>query len=278
MTIRLIASDLDGTLLGPDGRIAPADAAAVLDAARAGVVIVVATGRPVRWLDCLAPITDAAPYVIASNGAVVWDVTHRRVVRNAPLRRPLIADLARDLAAAIPGLTFALEEGDVFGCEPAWRGHPPDTSRTSATEEADTVRAPLAELMGRTGDVVKFLAAHPDHDPDELVAAAQAIIGERAVVTHSVTTGRRALLEISAAGVSKATELARLCADLGIAPAEVAAFGDMPNDVAMLEFAGRGFAMGNAHPLLRERFEVVGTHGAGGVGMQVRRLLRDAQA
>ncbi len=65
------------------------------------------------------------------------------------------------------------------------------------------------------------------------------------MITWSSTSS---LLEISAAGVTKATTLAVLCEDLGIAPDEVIAFGDMPNDLAMLAWAGTSYAMADAHP------------------------------
>ncbi|MDO5533953.1 MAG: HAD family hydrolase [Propionibacteriaceae bacterium] len=271
--VRLIATDLDGTLLAPSGQISPADADAVLAASEAGVVIVVATGRPLRWLDVLAPIADADPLVVASNGAVVYDLHHDTVVTSHALDRALIGHLADELRAAVPGLLFALEEGRQFATEDAWAHHLPDASRSSDQEEAVTRRGPWTRVLDECGDVVKFLALHPDSDPDELVAAASAVLDGRAEVTHSVTAGRRALLEISARGISKAATIAELATEHGIRAAEVAAFGDMPNDLAMLEYAGHPFVMANGHPALLERFPVIGSNAEGGVGTQIRRLL-----
>ena len=271
--VRLIATDLDGTLLDPSGRISDADADAVLEAAASGVVIVVATGRPLRWLGCLDPIADADPLVVASNGAAVYDLHADRVVTSHPLAPELIADLAQDLRAAVPGLLFALEEGRTFRSEPGWTGHVPDSSRSPEDEAAVTVQCVWAEVLAGSREVVKFLAAHEDADPDELVARASAVLAGRAEVTHSVAGGRKALLEVSAPGVSKAVTIARLAHERGITPAEVAAFGDMPNDLAMLEYAGMPFVMANGHPALRERFPVIGSNAESGVGAQVRRLL-----
>lgn len=273
MSVRLIASDLDGTLLDPSGRIADADADALREASAAGITIVIATGRPLRWLTPLEAIADVRPLVIVSNGAAVWDLRRRCIEHAAPLDCALVARLADELRAAVPELVFALEEGTRFASEEHWTGHPPDASRTRAQEEAITDRGPLARLLASERAVLKFLASHPDADPDALVERARAIIGDRAVVTHSVITGRRALLEISAAGVSKAVTLARLCSDRGIEPSQVAAFGDMPNDTEMLDYAGRPFVMANAHPSLRARFPVIGGNHEGGVGVQVRALL-----
>lgn len=271
--VRLIATDLDGTLLDPAGRIADADAHAIHAAAAAGVVVVVATGRPLRWLGCLAPIAAADPLVVASNGAAVYDLHADRVVTSHPLHRDLVADLADELRVRLPGLRFALEEGRVFRSEPDWQAHTPDPTVTLADEETVTVRDTWPDLLQGAGDIVKFLAVHDDADPDELLAAAHAIVGDRAVVTHSVTRGRRALLEVSAPGISKAATIAALAHERRITAAQVAAFGDMPNDLAMLEYAGRPFVMANGHPSLRARFPVIGSNAHAGVGAQIRRLL-----
>ena len=271
--IRLIATDLDGTLLDPSGRIPEAEADALREASAAGIVLVVATGRPLRWLDVLDPIADADPLVVASNGAVVYDLHRDEVVLSHALPRPLIRTLGADLLGALPDLLFALEEGHRFSAEDRWTLHVPHGGRV-ADEAAVTRRGSWPGLLDGAGDVVKFLALHPDADPDELVAAASAVVAGRAEVTHAVTGGRRALLEMSAAGISKAATIAELADARGITPAQVAAFGDMPNDLAMLEYAGHPFVMANGHPLLRERFPVIGSNAEGGVGAQVRRLLR----
>ena len=92
---------------------------------------------------------------------------------------------------------------------------------------------------------VKLLARHEEHDPEEFWKAAEALVGHLVTTTWS-SVG--ALVEISASGVTKATTLALLCDELGVAAHDVVAFGDMPNDLAMLEWAGTSYAMANAHP------------------------------
>ena len=104
-------------------------------------------------------------------------------------------------------------------------------------------RAPIAELL--TEPALKILARHEELGYQEFWDRAAAAIGDRAVITWSSTSS---LLEISAAGVTKATTLAVLCDDLKISPDEVIAFGDMPNDLAMLAWAGTSYAMADAHP------------------------------
>lgn len=270
--IRLIATDLDGTLLDPSGRIADSDARALLDAAAAGVVVVVATGRPLRWLGCLGPIAEADPLVVASNGAAVYDLHTDRVLVQHPLERDLIVELARELGARLPGALFALEEGRVFRSESGWAAHVPDPTVTLAEEEAVTIRGAWPDVLDDAGEVVKFLVGHAHADPDEMLAAAAAVVGDRAEVTHSVADGMRALLEVSAPGISKAATIAALAGERGITAQEVAAFGDMPNDLAMLEYAGLPFVMANGHPALRERFPVIGSNAEGGVGRKLAEL------
>lgn len=259
--VRLVATDLDGTLVGPDGRISEANVAALADAARAGVRIVVATGRPLRWLDVLDAVADAHPLVIVSNGACLYDVATRQIVTCHPLPRPLVASLADDLRAAIPGARLAIERGDLFGCEPGWS--------TDHDHLPGRVVAPWADLLDLVDPVVKMLLLHHQVTSDDLARRAAPIVGERAVVTHSLTHDDFGLLELSGPGVTKASALAELCADLGVRAAEVLALGDMPNDADMLAWAGRGVVMSNAHASLRARFEVVDNADAGGVARAV---------
>jgi hydroxymethylpyrimidine pyrophosphatase-like HAD family hydrolase len=105
----------------------------------------------------------------------------------------------------------------------------------------------VPDLAGlwRAAPIVKLLAWSADRHVDAMLAVACAAVGGAAEVTHSGGTG---LLEVSAPGVTKAGTLADLCAVRGIDPADVLAFGDMPNDLTILGWAGTAYAMGNAHP------------------------------
>jgi hydroxymethylpyrimidine pyrophosphatase-like HAD family hydrolase len=104
------------------------------------------------------------------------------------------------------------------------------------------------------------------------MASADALLAGRATVTHSSTFG---LLEIAAAGVTKATGLAELAASHGIAPGEVAAIGDMPNDVPMLEWAGASYAVANAHPAaLAAADKVLGSNDDDAVAGLIESILR----
>ena len=112
---------------------------------------------------------------------------------------------------------------------------------------ADVPTGRLEEIVDDT--VVKLLARHDDIEPEPFWQRVEQVVGERVVTTWS-SVGT--LVEISAAGVTKATTLAVLAAELGVGPDEVVAFGDMPNDLPLLEWAGTSYAMANAHPSVRE--------------------------
>jgi hydroxymethylpyrimidine pyrophosphatase-like HAD family hydrolase len=198
---------------------------------------------------------------ICSNGAVVYDVA-RHVVRTA---RPIPVDVGREvirlLAEAVPGTTFAAERTTGFAKEDAFM------ERYALPEDVEV--APVGGLVDEA--TVKLLARHEELDPEQFWHEAEKSVGHLVTTTWS-SVG--ALLEISARGVTKATTLALLCQDLGIGPEEVVAFGDMPNDLQMLEWAGTSYAMSNAHPsvLARAQHTAPGND-EDGVAVTLQRLL-----
>ncbi len=266
--MRAIATDLDGTLLTPEGTIHRLDVEALRAAHSEGVDIVVATGRPSRWLDVLDPLADLDPIVIASNGAVV--VRAGEPTEHAWLDTITVAELLGELAHAIPGAHFALERGDLFGCEPG--------SRSRFESAPGTLHAPALELLEVMGPPLKLLIYHDHLGSDRLHAEAEKVIAGRATATHSLTHDEFGLVELSAPGVTKARALARVASEMGIVAADVVAFGDMPNDAEMLSWAGRGFVVSNGHPDLLARFEVVASNRDAGVGRTVNALLRSGRS
>ncbi len=228
--LALVASDLDGTLLDPEGRLSRRTRSA-LDAVRSrGVEVVAVTGRPPRWLETLA--ADLGPgLAICANGALVWDLATGRVVEAEVLAPDQVDEILRRALEVVPRLRAAVET--VHG----WRGVEP----SSATDE----RAAVAQLLADGTGATKLLLRDPDFSCDQLLALVRAAVGDLGEPTHS--GGERGLVEISAPRVSKAATLARLTAERGIPVESVAAFGDMPNDVEMLTWAGRSWAMADGH-------------------------------
>ena len=116
---------------------------------------------------------------------------------------------------------------------------------------------------------MKLLVRHPDMTSDEMAAAAVEVLGDDFDVTFSTNKG---LIEVSAPGVTKATGLAEVAERFEVAQQDVVAFGDMPNDVPMLRWAGHGVAMANAHPdVLAVADEVTAAHSEDGVAQVLER-------
>jgi len=239
----LIASDVDGTLLDTDETVTSRTRDAVAAAIASGATFVLATGRPPRWI---APVVDAlgfAPMAVCANGAVIYDPDKDRIVSATTLSVEMLNELAEIATRAIPGAGLAVERvgrraHDAAtpqfvsspGYEHAWLN--PDNTEVSLT---DLLSAPAVKLLirkagARSTDMAAALAPH---------------IGIEGDITYSTDHG---LVEIVPLGVSKATGVEELMRPLEIAADDVVAFGDMPNDLPMLTWAGHGVAMGNAHP------------------------------
>jgi Cof subfamily protein (haloacid dehalogenase superfamily) len=235
--MRLVACDLDGTVVRPDGSVTARTVRALEACERAGIRVVFVTGRPPRWM---APIADATRHhgvAVCANGAVVYDLAAERVVRTRGIPVDAVREVARIVRAAVPGGAFALETLDGFRREPEYRPR-------RATHDVPVGR--LDALMADDPLVVKVLYRVESGVADDMLAAARAALEGIAEPVHSDAAS--GMLEIAAAGVSKASTLADLAAEDGIGPEDVVAFGDMPNDVPMLLWAGTGYAMAGGHP------------------------------
>ena len=236
---RLVATDLDGTLLDAEGRVSDRTRAVLDELDARDVPVVFTTGRPVRWMVDLWDAVGGHGLAICSNGGIVYDVAARRVRDFSAVPRAVGLEVAELVRAAVPGTTFAVEHTSGWASEQSFPRHPDDADvRHQGTWES---------IYG--DDVVKVLAVHRDLDPEEFWRQVDAAVGTLVTTTWSSTF---ALVEISAAGVTKATTLARVAAEMGVGAEDVVAFGDMPNDLPMLEWAGTSYAMANAHPSVRE--------------------------
>jgi Cof subfamily protein (haloacid dehalogenase superfamily) len=236
MSPRMIATDLDGTVVRSDGTVSERTAEAFARVERAGAMLVLVTGRPPRWMGSVADAIAHRGVAICANGAIVYDLHTEQVIDTHLIPVDALCAAVEVLRDALPGLGFAVEHGNgiIYSHE-----------YELAYWDSTTPERPVAleELLSRPA--AKLLARHPELDADALLAEAAALVGDVVLPTHS--NGRR-LIEMSASGVSKASALAELCTEHGIAAADVAAFGDMPNDLPMLTWAGRSYAVANAHP------------------------------
>jgi Cof subfamily protein (haloacid dehalogenase superfamily) len=232
---RLVATDLDGTVVRSDGTISARTVAALEAVEKAGSTLVFVTGRPPRWMPEVAEQTGHHGLAVCANGALVYDLHTERVIEEHLISPDVLREVMDALLREMPDVAFGVDYGLSFiygtGYDPRWDG---ELTASRLVEAEELTNLPAAKLLVQHGVL----------DPDMLLARARAAAGDLATFTHS---GYGGLLEVSAAGVSKASALARLCEERGIAAEDVLAFGDMPNDLPMLAWAGQAYAVANAH-------------------------------
>jgi Cof subfamily protein (haloacid dehalogenase superfamily) len=257
-----VATDLDGTLLRSDGSLDARTLRALERVEEQGTLVVLCTARPARWLAELAPAAGRHGVAVCANGGVIFSVHDEVVLEHFPIASEVALEVVHHLRADMPEGVWAVEQPRAFAREPAYM------PRWPVPEDSivDVIDALLAVPP------VKLMIRHPHLTVDELAARARELVGHLVEVTYS--SSEDALLEISAAGVSKASGLAALCGARGIVAEEVVAFGDMPNDLPMLAWAGRGIAVANAHPeVLAAADEVTAANDDAGVAQVLERAL-----
>ncbi|OLT12561.1 HAD family hydrolase [Pseudonocardia sp. CNS-139] len=262
---RLVATDVDGTLLAPDDRVSQRAAAVIGRLAAAEVGFVLVTGRPPRWIPPVAEQVGGVGLVVCANGGVLYDAAADRVVWSCSLGPSALDELAGLVDDALPGSRLAVERVPAGAADPlpfvAEEGyrHAWAPGVGAVADRAEVLAAPA----------VKLLVRNPDMTSDEMAAVLGPVVGAAADLTYST---RKGLLELSPPGVTKATGLAGVAERHGVAAADVVAFGDMPNDLEMLVWAGHGVAMGNAHPaLLAVADEVTASNADDGLALVLER-------
>ncbi len=267
MRFRAIASDLDGTLLRSDGTVSPRTRAALDAADEAGLLFVIATGRPPRWMPpVLAQLGDHG-LVVCANGASVYDPVAHELVHRVDLQPEVLGGLVDDLEAAFPEALLGVEQGFEFGVDERVR-----TLALRRALEADVRIAPIRSFLDEP--VTKLIVRFPTDAPPGRSEAVQAVVGDRALVTRSMS---EVFLELSHPDVHKAAAVERLLVEHGAPPESVVAFGDMPNDVELIRWAGLGVAVANAHPeLLAAADEVTASNDDDGVALVIERILAEA--
>jgi Cof subfamily protein (haloacid dehalogenase superfamily) len=263
----LIGSDVDGTLLGGD-EVPSARTRAVVDRVlAAGVPFVLVTGRPPRWVPRVAKDLPNVRWALCANGAVRYDIHNDRVHTAATLPPEALLVLEQACAEALPNAWLGVERVGASAFEDAHTQFLCEDDYRHAWAGPDHTSVPRSALFDRPA--IKLLARDPDMTSDAMVAALAPLVGENIDLTFSTSNG---LVEAAPHGVSKATGLADLAADFRVGADEVIAFGDMPNDVAMLRWAGHGVAMGNAHPaVLAAADEVTASNVDDGVALVLER-------
>lgn len=261
--VRVVATDCDGTLLRTDGTISAYTRDVLARCADHGLPVVLVTARPPRWMDELADL-GVSGLALCGNGAFTYDLDRREVVAHRLMARELVAELLADLRRELPGVTLATESLRGFSREPGFE-------RASGRSDGEWLVGPAEELAGEPAG--KILVRHTEWGTEEISARLAAVVGDRAETSHS---GAVQLGEVTAKGVTKAVALEHWCThqDRPVTADEVWAFGDMPNDLPMLGWAGRAHAVANAHAqVLAVADEVVASNDDDGVARTVDRLL-----
>ncbi|WP_424183771.1 Cof-type HAD-IIB family hydrolase [Actinokineospora sp. G85] len=261
-TPRLVASDIDGTLLDPMDRVTPRTLAALSRLQAAGAVFALVSGRPPRWIPPVAQAADLTGLAVCANGAIIYDIAAEKIVSHHSLTPLLLGDTVHALEKALPGIHVATErattEGHPFATEPDFRNPWGD--------EPSNVQ-PRAEVLGHPA--TKLLVRHQGMTSAEMALAATEVLGTAIDVTYSTNRG---LIEISAPGVTKASGLNEVAALSGVPTTATIAFGDMPNDIEMLRWATHGVAMGNAQAEVKEvADEVTASNAEDGVAVVLER-------
>ncbi|MEP7116461.1 MAG: HAD family hydrolase [Acidobacteriota bacterium] len=277
--IRLIALDVDGTLLDRRGQVPEANHAALRAAADRGIHLVVATGRNYPFaLQALAGLPSPLT-VVAYNGAVA------RVRDGATLAtRPLARTVARRLLAG----TRAWRSSTLVQFDREGVGQ---TVVDTLSWDQPNRRTYFERIRHLVQTVDDLESACVDHDPVQVafngrtasmaaLTAALAAEGLTAGVSLSITAYPArdfTLVDVNASGATKGGTLAHVAAHYGVAQAEVLAVGDNHNDIDMLQWAGTGVVMGNAEPeLLALGLPVTGSHDDAGLAQAIEKYVLGA--
>ncbi|MCH7229286.1 HAD-IIB family hydrolase [Glycomyces sp. L485] len=240
---RLVATDLDGTLVRSDESVSPRSMAALKRLAASGVIVVGATGRGPRLLDLCRNDVPAADFLVLGQGAFVYECRYDDTIvemSNRSVDGEILHEALRLIenevgplrALAEPAHPERLIAGDAM---PDWPW-PAVTLKVAPREEAFT------------GPMVKGYFVSDTMDGPELLLAAQEVVDvEKVAVTESGV----GILEVCPVGVNKAAGLQVVLDKFDIDWSDVLVFGDATNDLPMLRSAGHAVAMPNAHPWVK---------------------------
>lgn len=262
----LVASDVDGTLIGSDHLVPAANRAVVEDIISDGASFVLATGRPPRWMSQIVDQLPVAPIAVCANGAVIMDTDTGDYLATTLLQPEVLTELDEILRQRLPGCGIAAER---LGRDAADANFVASPDYEHAWISLEHLEVGHDEVLSEP--VLKLLARFPGMPSADMAAALEGAVEHLADMTFSTTDG---LIEFAPRGVTKASGLTSLTsgevtvpasarsasalirASAGVAGGGVAerpvpatvAFGDMPNDLEMLRWADHGVAMGNAIP------------------------------
>ncbi|MBC9714137.1 HAD family phosphatase [Streptomyces sp. TRM66268-LWL] len=237
---RLVATDLDGTLLRDDHTVSARTRDALKAATEAGAAHIVVTGRAVPWTRHILDDLGYEGLAVCGQGGQVYHAGEHRLLTSVTLDRQLAGLALAKIEAEVGPLSLAASrdgvDGDVL-IGPGYQAQEGPLPYVPIKSAAELWSAPLNKLY----------VQHPELTDDELWAVAHRVAGELV----GVTMAGAGIVELLPLGLSKATGLAVAARRLGVKKTDTIAFGDMPNDVPMFGWAAHGVAMANAHEELK---------------------------
>jgi Cof subfamily protein (haloacid dehalogenase superfamily) len=235
---KLIATDLDGTVVAHYGEISQRTINAFRKAHSMGIEIFFVTGRPPRWMPEIQEAFGIGR-AICGNGAMLYDLQNAKVLEEWLLPVDAQLETVKRLRAAIPQISFAVESHNYFHREkiyvPRWDV---GIDNVGVEKIEEVISSPALKLLAR--------CSQQELTSDEMLAIATKELEGIVTVTHS--NPHDSLLEISAINVSKGATLSKMAARLNINAQDCVSFGDNPNDISMLQWCGRSYAMADGHP------------------------------
>ena len=262
MTPKLIAIDLDGTLLTARGDVSERNVAAIQAAADRGHHIVIATGRPLHLVTELGDqLGTSVSYVVGTNGSMIGTFPDGRLLRLMGFDIDLARLAIETLREALPGIGFAMATDAGMAHEPGFAERMPAVVGTDPTDD-------VLALGGV--EAFKLFAFHDGMTVPALLSGAPRLLPDTLAASHMGADA----IDIGLATIDKCAGLQWVCEQLDVVAADVIAFGDEWNDITMLEWAGHGVAMGNADDRVRAvSNEVAPSNMADGVAVVLERLL-----
>jgi HAD superfamily hydrolase (TIGR01484 family) len=261
LPFRLVATDLDGTLLRSDGTVSPASRDALAAVSAQGAAHIVVTGRAVPWTRHVLDDLGYQGLAVCGQGAQVYDAGAGRLLTSVTLDRQLAAMALAKIEAEVGPLALAASRDGLGGEVLIGPGYVynPELPVLHITGSDDLWAEPIN----------KIYIQHPGLSDDELTQVATDVAGDLV----SATMAGAGIVELLPLGLTKATGLSLAARRLGVPAAKTIAFGDMPNDIPMFGWAGYGVAMANGHPELKAvADEVTASHDEDGIALVLTRL------
>ncbi|MFD8132786.1 HAD family hydrolase [Streptomyces mirabilis] len=260
---KLVATDLDGTLLRSDETVSERTREALAAVTAAGAAHIVVTGRAVPWTRHILDDLGYEGLAVCGQGAQVYDAGEHRLLTSVTLDRQVAGLALAKIEAEVGPLLLAASRDGLDGevlVGPGYRRQDGSLPVVPIRDATDLWSAPLN----------KVYVQHPTLSDDELAAVAAKVAGGLV----GVTVAGAGIVEILPLGLSKATGLSLAARRLGVKAADTIAFGDMPNDIPMFAWAAHSVAMANAHDELKAvADEVTSSNEEDGIAMVLERLL-----